>query len=488
MIASGLVPPRHGRRAPAARRPARAAGGQAGHGIEIVSKVNDIPKGSRLAVSTNLLACLIAVCMRATRPDPRADRRAGGRGPAAGGRARHSGRVAGRLGRRLAGFGRRLAGHQADPRGARAAEGDPEFGISRGCLLPRHHVFGPEEVPPETRAEAAGQPGAGARRHGAGRGPDSGDGDREDICCAPKPNGRAARKPSAFWTRCWTSLRRGDMRGHRRMHRAQLRRADPDHHSVGRQPVHRGADPPGARGESASDFWGFWMLGGMSGGGMGFLFAPRRKAEAQERMARDHARDQAAAGTRRAVRHGPGGLRFRHQRARHGGRAARGGEALLPAEYYTLTVPALLRTEVAAAFAGAARRTRPVRRRLPRPAAIRRHGAAAVRPPAAARPRARTEGRGRSLDGLLDEYGFDRVQHEQIQADLRDGRIGLAQNRLPASSRIEECRRMRLVRCPCRAAAALWRTGPGGAGRRARWRWCRWRAASAAAGPRAREW
>ena len=26
------------------------------------------------------------------------------------------------------------------------------------------------------------------------------------------------------------------------------------------------------------DFWGFWMLGGMSGGGMGFLFDPRRKA------------------------------------------------------------------------------------------------------------------------------------------------------------------------------------------------------------------
>ena len=37
-----------------------------GLGIELVSNVNDIPKGSRLAVSTNLLASLIAVCMRAT--------------------------------------------------------------------------------------------------------------------------------------------------------------------------------------------------------------------------------------------------------------------------------------------------------------------------------------------------------------------------------------------------------------------------------------
>src|ERR1039457_5847567 len=39
-----------------------------------------------------------------------------------------------------------------------------------------------------------------------------------------------------------------------------------------------------ARAEFGEDFWGFWMLGGMSGGGMGFLFDPRRKAEAQQRM------------------------------------------------------------------------------------------------------------------------------------------------------------------------------------------------------------
>ena len=37
-----------------------------GLGLELVSNVNGIPKGSRLAVSTNLLASLIAVCMRAT--------------------------------------------------------------------------------------------------------------------------------------------------------------------------------------------------------------------------------------------------------------------------------------------------------------------------------------------------------------------------------------------------------------------------------------
>ena len=66
-----------------------------------------------------------------------------------------------------------------------------------------------------------------------------------------------------------------------------------------------------------------------------------------------------------------------------------------------------------------------------------RHGANAVRPPAApaANPRA---ARQQSLAELLEQNGFDRVQHEQIRDDLKNGRIGLAQNRLPASADIQD--------------------------------------------------
>src|SRR5205807_4010 len=35
------------------------------------------------------------------------------------------------------------------------------------------------------------------------------------------------------------------------------------------------------RAKFGPEFWGFWMLGGMSGGGMGFIFPPHRKAGAQ---------------------------------------------------------------------------------------------------------------------------------------------------------------------------------------------------------------
>jgi hypothetical protein len=46
-----------------------------------------------------------------------------------------------------------------------------------------------------------------------------------------------------------------------------------------------------------------------------------------------------------------------------------------------------------------------------------------------------------TLDALLSRFGFDRVQHERVQSDMRAGRIGLAQNRLPHSIDIRDVSR-----------------------------------------------
>src|SRR5688500_3535202 len=121
-----------------------------GLGLEIVSSVNNIPKGSRLAVSTNLLASLIAACMRAT-----------GQAKNLAGQLDEPERrlVAARaiLGEWLGGSG---GGWQDSGgvwpgmkliTGAKAQEGDPEHGISRGRLLPTHHVLGEDECSPKTR-------------------------------------------------------------------------------------------------------------------------------------------------------------------------------------------------------------------------------------------------------------------------------------------------------------------------------------------------
>jgi hypothetical protein len=65
VIAAGVVPPGI-ERSGAGLADLLATTFGPGRGFELVSNVNRIPKGSRLAVSTNLLGALIGVCMRAT--------------------------------------------------------------------------------------------------------------------------------------------------------------------------------------------------------------------------------------------------------------------------------------------------------------------------------------------------------------------------------------------------------------------------------------
>src|SRR6185436_10905460 len=116
-----------------------------GRGLEIVSSVNNIPKGSRLAVSTTLLGALISVCMRAT-----------GQAASIAGQLQEAERrlVLARalLGEWLGGSG---GGWQDSGgvwpgikliEGVVAAEGDPEFGISRGRLMPQHRILEQEEA------------------------------------------------------------------------------------------------------------------------------------------------------------------------------------------------------------------------------------------------------------------------------------------------------------------------------------------------------
>src|SRR5579872_819116 len=149
VIASGLIPPGLEGSRQDLKQVLEVLVGP-GLGIELVSAVNDIPKGSRLAVSTNLLAGLIAVCMRAT----------GQAKSLTGGLTEAERRlVAARaiLGEWLGGSG---GGWQDSGgvwpgikliEGTFAKEDDPEFGVSRGRLLPQHTVLGPDRVSLQAR-------------------------------------------------------------------------------------------------------------------------------------------------------------------------------------------------------------------------------------------------------------------------------------------------------------------------------------------------
>jgi hypothetical protein len=112
--------------------------------------------------------------------------------------------------------------------------------------------------------------------------------------------------------------------------------------------------------------------------------------------------------------------------------------ALLPPAYYAFMAPQWLRTDP--------RQLSALRR-----AELDRFGAACRRDVALAGmvetlfdrllPRGRDgEDDSAGLSELLNQLGFDREQHEQVRADLKSGRTGLAQNRLPASTIIEDVR------------------------------------------------
>ncbi len=434
VIASGIVPPgMEGSTRPLADLLMRLTG-RPGHGIEIVSKVNDIPKGSRLAVSTNLLACLISACMRAT----------GQIRSLAGGLEESDRRlVAARaiLGEWLGGSG---GGWQDSGgvwpgikliHGMLAAEGDPEFGISRGRLLPGHKVFTLEEVPPSVRERLQESL---VLVHG-GMAQDVGpilEMVTEKYLLRSVAEWKARGEAIGILDEIMADLRRGDIRA---IGSATDRNFHGPIQTIIPWAGNLYADTLIERAGAAmgDDFWGFWMLGGMSGGGMGFLFSPQAKPAAQDRMA-------AIMGeTKRRMEYAvpfamdPVVYNFTINERGTYARLLEGESALLPPEYYTVTVPALLRAEARLLSAGR-------RAELDRFGSACRHvpefGGMAERLFERMLPRQHSDGAGRqqSLERLLEEYGFDAVHHERIQTDLRAGRIGMAQNRLPASTKIED--------------------------------------------------
>ena len=93
----------------------------------------------------------------------------------------------------------------------------------------------------------------------------------------------AASRPSAFWTKWWatwsTATSAPSAACTQRNFDGPIQTIIPWAGNLYTETLIAARAP-----SSASDFWGFWMLGGMSGGGMGFLFSPRRKPEAQERL------------------------------------------------------------------------------------------------------------------------------------------------------------------------------------------------------------
>jgi hypothetical protein len=432
IIAAGIVPPGiEGSGQSLAELLARIVG--PGRGLELASSVNNIPKGSRLAVSTTLLAALVSVCMRATSQAA----------SLTGQLQEHERRVA--LARALLGewLGGSGGGWQDSGgvwpgmkliEGVLASEGDPEYGISRGRLMPQHRILDPSDASPETRRKLQESlvlvHGGMAQNVGPIL-----EMVTEKYLLRCEAEWKARQSMLSILDEILAALRRGDVPA---IGAATTRNF--------RQPIQSiipwatnyftEALITKVQAEFGAGFWGFWMLGGMSGGGMGFIFAPEQKARAQRRL------QEIMSATKRELQ---AALPFAMEPVVYDFAINERGtyadlleeeSALMPPGYYTLTAPALLRQD--------RHSLSPLRR-----TELDKFGAACRNQPElrgvvqalfdVMLPKGKAESAGdQSLTVLLDQHGFDRVQHEQIRTDLKEGRIGLAQNRLPPSAVIED--------------------------------------------------
>jgi hypothetical protein len=434
IIAAGIVPPGiEGSGLSLAELLASVVG--PGRGLEIVSHVNNIPKGSRLAVSTNLLAALVSVCMRAT-----------GQARSLDGQLQEDERrlVLARalLGEWLGGSG---GGWQDSGGvwpgmklicGVRANDGDPEFGISRGRLMPSHRILDAQDASPETRRRLQESlvlvHGGMAQNVGPIL-----EMVTEKYLLRSDAEWRGRQQAIGILDEIVAALRAGDVPKlgelTTRNFKEPIQTIIPWASNAFTETVIRHV-----REEFGQDFWGFWMLGGMSGGGMGFIFAPEQKARAQQRL------QEIMSDTKRALEHAlpfamePVVYDFAINERGTWADLLSGVEALLPRDYYALHVPRWLRADpqslpplrrVEMGKFSAACRTRPDLAGMMQTLFER------------LLPRLKTgDGQQQSLAELLEQNGFDRAQHEQIRDDLKNGRIGMAQNRLPASADIKDVR------------------------------------------------
>ena len=435
VIASGLVPPSlEGTGATLSAVLDRVV--RPGHGVEVVSKVNDIPKGSRLAVSTNLLASLISLLMRAT------------------GQARNltgellldEARVVvarAILGEWLGGSG---GGWQDSGgvfpgvkriHGVAASEQDPEWGVSRGRLLPGHEILDVKNPDRDLSAELARSLVLVHGGMAQNVGPILNMVTEKYLLRGEKEWG-LRQDALAIFEGIVAAVRSADAKEIGRLTTANW------------QGPLKGIIPwvsnrfteaviAEAKARFGDDFWGFLMLGGMSGGGMGFFVAPERHAEFRDAIREIMRRVKGELDDALPFAMEPVVYDFAINPHGTFAELRSGPDATMPGRYYTLQVARMVADGVSAVDA---------QRRLDLDHFVNRK----EDPEERLRVFRTLVGTlfpiGRSGGGLRDGYresetirrenGFDPVQHAQLRDDLQRGRIGLARNRLPVDTDIRD--------------------------------------------------
>jgi hypothetical protein len=430
VIASGIVPPGlEGCGHSLAGLLIKIAG--QGKGIEIVSKINDIPKGSRLAVSTNLLGSLISLMMRATNQTTsltgtlhESDRRL----------------VAARaiLGEWIGGSG---GGWQDSGgvwpgikliEGVTSLKGDPEYSISRGRLMPTHHVMSESEISLEARQKIQDSlvlvHGGMAQNVGPIL-----EMVTEHYLLRSENEWSGRFDAMQILDEIIEALCDGDLR---RIGDATTRNFEGPLQTIIPWATNRFTDSliTQCREKYGDQFWGFWMLGGMSGGGMGFIFDPDIKQSAQDWLGRALIKTKQSLQTSLPFAMDPVVYDFKINNDGSKADWVADPAAGMPEQYYSLVLPGLLRASMRELSLDQRLELEHLGQQCRNSNSTKQFKLLDSILPQATTSSVQTA----DLQQILTDCGFDQQQHEAIRSELQSGRIGLSQNRLSSNVSIED--------------------------------------------------
>jgi galactokinase/mevalonate kinase-like predicted kinase len=437
IIASGLIPPSFEGTLQSLKKILANVVGP-GMGIELITRVSDIPKGSRFAVSTNLLASMISLIMRATEQTAHLQ----------GGLNESERRlVASRaiLGEWLGGSG---GGWQDSGgiwpgikiiQGAFAAQSDPEFGISRGRLLPNHQILKEGFIAPDlyeklTRSLVLFHGGMAQNV-----GPIL-EMVTEKYLLRSGSEWKARLAAMEIFDNIIQSLKEGDVK--------KLAENTAKNWEYPIKTIIPWASNyytelliSKAKSRFPKHYWGFLMLGGMSGGGMGMFVDPNKYAEFKEWLLNllGETKNELSSSLPFAI--DPVIYDFKINGEGTMAKLYENQDALLPSLYYSIQLNEIIKKDLEEVA-------------MNRKAEIEFYTSLCNKNDEAYPLLRAMIGNLFKISGITsqntrvdedakansikNENGFDDIQHEIIREDLRSGRIGLARNRLPAETFIED--------------------------------------------------
>ena len=407
-------------------------------GLELVTMVNDIPKGSRFAVSTNLLGAIISVMMRATQQTKHLH-----------GKLLEQERrlVAARaiLGEWLGGSG---GGWQDSGgvwpgikaiEGALATIGDPEYGISKGCLLPTHKLLGKSDMHPKLADRLSENL---MLMHG-GMAQNVGpilEMVTEKYLLRSSKEWKARVATNTIFEGILEALKKGDI--------AELAKQTSYNWNYPIKTIIPWATThytemiiAKAQKIFKKNYLGFMMLGGMSGGGMGMYVKNNNPAATKQKVLDILTASKASLQNAMPFAMEPVVYNFKINNKGSFCNLLEDEQAFLPDRYYGLQISNLAKLEAATIAHQRKMEVELYTKKLKGEQtnhALLRILVSNLFQVSDAGQGAQKKAQNDLADQIKKANGFDVIQHEQIREDLNKGRISLWNNRLSNETTIED--------------------------------------------------